>query len=93
VIGCGDGDGVDFFEGEDIAEVFVSGGRVAHLLRGLVDELSEDVAVHIADVGDAGLGSVRFERGEVSVGPAVQAYDREVEAVVCAHNLCVAFGC
>ncbi len=92
VVGHGDGDDVDVFGGEDLVVVAFGGGGVAELLGGGGDVLGEDGGLDVADVGDAGAFGVVLERREVGVAAAIEADDREVEAVVGAGDLGVAFG-
>ena len=92
VVGGGDGDGVDLFEREDLAEVADLDGGVAELLFGVGCEALEDGGFDIADVADAGVVLVGFEGGEMRAGAAVEADDGEVEAVVGTHDLGVALG-
>ncbi len=89
VIGRGDGDGVDVFLFENLAEVFAGCGRVAHRLLHGGGEFCEGVAVDVADVRDAGGVLICLERGEMRVGAAVKADDGEVEAVIGAEDLAV----
>jgi hypothetical protein len=93
VVGHGDGDDVDVLGGEDLVVVAFGGGGVAELLGGGGDVLCEDVGLDVADVGDAGAFGVVLECREVGVAAAVEADDREVEAVVGAGDLGVAFCC
>ncbi len=93
VVGQGDGDGVDVFGGEDFAVVAVGCGGVAELLFGrgrqnlarMVESTSQTWVTR-AD------GGVVLERGEVGVAATVEAEDGEVDAVVGADDLGVAFG-
>ncbi len=95
VVGRGDGDGVDFFRFEGVAEIAFGLGRVAeHLLR-LGGEFGEDAGIDVADIGDAGGLAVGVQRGEMRVAAAVEAVDGKVQPVVGAENLRIAFcrGC
>lgn len=82
VVGRGDGDGVDIFLVEDATEVFVCRGRAAHGLLRVGGEFREGVAVDVADVSDMRSILIGLERGEMRIGAAVQADNREVESVV-----------
>src|SRR5271163_2087093 len=92
VIGCGDSDRIYLFERQDLPEVLFSGGRFAHLLLRGVGELLENIAVYVADIRDPRRGLVRLKRRKMRIGPAIQADDRKVEAVVGSHDLGIALG-
>ena len=89
VFGSGDGDGVHFFLLENLAKVLFRDGGLAHLLLRAFRELSQNVAVHIADMRDAGRAPVCLERREMRVGAPIQADHREVEALVGAQDLAI----
>ena len=91
MVGSGDGDGVHILLLENLAKVFFRRGRLAHLLLRTVGELLENVAVHIADMGDAGGVLVRLERREMSVATAIQTDDGKVQAIVGTQDLAIAF--
>jgi hypothetical protein len=91
VVGCGDGDGVDVFGSEEFAKVFVGGRNVAEALLNTAGELLKEVTLHVANVGDFHIFLVGLERGEVGVGTAVKPDDGEVQTVVGAQYLSVAF--
>src|ERR1700728_5414419 len=88
--GCSDGDSVHIFELENLAKVLVGRGRIAERLLRVLSKPGEDVAIHIANVGDAGGFLVGLERGEMGIGTLVQANDCKVEAIVGPENLAVA---
>ena len=90
VVGSGDGDGVHILLLENRAEVLVRHRRLAHLLLHAVSELLEYVAVHIADMRDAGGAPVRLERRQMSVGAPVKTDHSKVQAIVGAENLAIA---
>ena len=92
VVGSGDGDGIYILLLENFAEIFFRRRRLAHLLLHAVCELLEDIAVHIADMRDAGGAPVGLERREMSVGTPVQADHGKVQAIVGAQNLAIALG-
>ena len=75
---------------ENLAKVFLRRRSFAHLLLRTVGELLENIAVHIADVRDAGGAPVRLERGEMSVGAAIQPNHGKVEAIIGTENLAIA---
>ena len=92
MVGSGDGDGVYILLLENSAEILFRHRRLAHLLLHAVGELLEYVAVHIADMRDAGGAPVRLERREMSVGAPVQADDGKVQAIVGTEDLAIALG-
>ena len=92
VVGHGDGDDVDVFGFEELPAIPFGLGCVAELLGCSGDVFGEDVGLDVADVGDASAVGVVLERREMGVAAAVEADDREVEAVVGAGDLSVAFG-
>ena len=65
-------------------------GGVAEVFLDVVGEAFEDVALHVADMGDVCVLAVGLERGEMGVGAAVEADDGEVEPVVCTDDLGIA---
>ena len=91
VVGSGNRDGVHILLLENRAKVFFRRRRLAHLLLHAVGELLEYVAVHIADMRDAGSAPVRLERREMSVGAPVQADHGKVQAIVGTEDLAIAF--
>ena len=91
VVGSGDGDGIYILLLENSAEIFFRHRRFAHLLLHAVGELFEYVAVHIADMRDAGGVPVGLERREMSVGAPVKADDSKVQAIVGTEDLAIAF--
>ena len=90
--GVADGDDVDIFGLERLAEVLVGLRGLAHGGVGLAGELRQDRRIDIADVRDAGIRLVGRERGKVRVGAAVQADDGEVHSLISAQDRGVAFG-
>ena len=92
VIGGGDGDGVDVFGLEHLAEVLLGLGGVAESLFCSAGEAGEDFGVDIAAVGHAGGFAVVFKRGKMGVSASVEAIDGKVEPVVGAEDLSIAFG-
>ena len=92
VVGRGDGDGVDFFQCENLAEVFLRDRRLAHLLLGALCELSENVTVHVAHVRDACRIAIGLERCEMCIAASIQTDDREVQAIIGTEDPAVAPG-
>src|ERR1035441_6718300 len=74
---------------ENPAKVFVHQRGLAHLLPHTVSELFENIAVHIADVRDAGSASVRLERREMSIGAPIKTDNSKVEAIIGAEDLAI----
>ena len=93
MVGRRDGDGVDVLGGEHLAEVFVGFGGIAQVALQTSGEALEDDAIDIADMRDAHVILVGFESGEMGVGAAVEADDREVDAVIGSEYLGIAFCC
>ena len=93
MVGRRDGDGVDVLGGEHLAEVFVGFSGVAEVILQMACEALEDDAIDIADVRDTHVFLVGFEAGEVGVGTAIEADDCEVDAVIGAEYLGIAFCC
>ena len=62
------------------------------MLFGVVGKLLQDVAIDIANMGDARRFLVPLESSEVRIGSRVEPDDGKVEAIVGAHDLAVAFG-
>ena len=82
MVGGGNCDGVDVFLFENRAEVLVRRGGFACLALHSVRKFLEDIAVHVADVRDAGGASIGLECREMSVASAVQADDRKAQAII-----------
>src|SRR6516162_7860631 len=93
VVRGGYGDSIDLLLVENPAEVLLGDRGLAHLLPGAVGKLAQDVAVDIADIRNAGRIFVRFQRRQVGVAAAIQAYDRKVDALVGADNLGITLRC
>src|ERR1700727_3455196 len=81
---------VHVFHLENLAKVFFSGRRLAHLPLRSVGELSENVAVHIADMRNAGGAPVRLQRGQMRIAAPVQTNHRKVEAFIRTQDLGIA---
>src|SRR6202162_2698034 len=75
-------DGVYIFLLENPAKVFVRGGGFTHLLLHPVGEFSKNLAVHIADMRDAGSAPVHLKRREMSVGAPVKADNGKIETII-----------
>jgi hypothetical protein len=91
VVGRGYGDDVDIFRFEHATEIALGFWRVAkHLLR-LGCKPGQDTGVDVADVGNAGSLAIGLERREMRIASAVEAVDGEVQAVVGAEDLRIAF--
>src|ERR1700676_1856822 len=91
MVWSGYGDGVHFLQLENFAKVFVACRSFAHFLLSSVREFPKNVAVHIADMGDAGGALVGFERGEVSVATAIETDDGKVETTIGNDDLGITF--
>ena len=92
VVGRCNGDGIDLLQLEDLAKILVRCGCVAQCVFGLLGKLFQDGAIDIANMCNAGRLLVPLESGEMRIGPRVEADDGKVEAIVCAHDLAIAFG-
>ena len=92
MVGRGDGDGVDIFAREDVAEILFGlralrpspSGCRRRTFRMLLSTSQTCAMRAVLLVG--------LQRGKMGVGAAVEADDGEVEAVVGAHDLAVAAG-
>src|SRR4029077_5434376 len=82
MVGRGNRDGVYVLQFKNLPKVFVRRGSLARLALHAVSELSENIAVHIADMRDAGSASVRLERREMSIAAPIQSDHRKVEPIV-----------
>ena len=91
VVRGGDGDGVDVFALENFAEVAAGLWRIAEFLLSLGGKLRQDVAFNVAHVCHASGVAIGREGGEMRVAAAVESDDGEVEPVVRAHDLRIAF--
>ncbi len=93
VIGRGDGDSVNIFALEQLAEVAFGVRGVTEFLLRLGAEFFHEVALDVADVADVGGFAVGGEGGQMGIGAAVQTDDGKVEAVVGAEDLRITFRC
>ena len=91
VVGSGDGDGVHILQLENSHGSLFRRPAPRPSPAARVGELLEYVAVHIADMRDAGGAPVGLERREMSVGAAVQTDDSKVQAIVGTEYLAIAF--
>jgi hypothetical protein len=82
MVGRSDSDRVDFFDCENVAEVFVSRRHCAALFLHGGGELIHDVGLDITDVRDVGVLLVCFQSGQVRVRTAVESDDGEVQPIV-----------
>src|SRR4029077_19819783 len=64
------------------AKILVRRRRLARFALHAVSKLSENIAVHVADMRDAGGVSVRLEPREMSVTAPVQSDHRKVESII-----------
>ncbi len=80
------------FDLENFAEVRFVFRRVTEHLLGLGDKLCPDFVVDIANVRNARGLAIGVQRGKVGIAAAVEPVDDEIEAVVGAKNLRIAFG-
>ena len=82
MIGRSYGDRIDFFDCENVAEVFVSRRHCAAFLLHGGGELIHDVGLDITDMRDVGVLLICFQSGQVRVGTAVESDDGEVEPII-----------
>ena len=69
MLGSGDGHSIHVLQLEYLPEVLVSYRGIAQLKLGIGGEFLQNIAVHVADMRDAGRVLVGLERGKVSIGP------------------------
>src|SRR5580704_16409732 len=91
MVGRGNSDGVNVFLFECPAKVFLRDGSLAHFLSCALCELFENIAVHIADMRDAGSAAVRLEGCKVGVGAAIKTDHGKVESLIRPKYLAIAF--
>src|ERR1700735_3812003 len=90
VIRGGNRDGVDILLLKEVAKVLVGRRRFAHLFLGRRWEFFENIAVHIADIGDSGGILVRLERSKSHMATPIEPNPRKVETIMRAEDLPVA---
>src|ERR1700746_2319108 len=91
MIGRGNRDGVNAFLLKNPAKVFLRDRSLAHFLLRAVGELFEYVAVHIADMRDAGSATVCLEGSEMGVAATIKTDHCKVESLIRPKNLAIAF--
>ena len=89
MFGSGNRDRVHISPFENAAKVFVGCGRLAHLLLRTVSELLENIALHIADMRNAGSVPIRLESREMRVAAAIKTNNGKVEAVIRTKDLAI----
>src|SRR5260370_41078870 len=90
MVGSGNRDGVHILVFKNPAKVFLRRRGLARLALHTVSELSENIAVHIADMRDAGSASVRLEPREMSIAAPIQSDHGKVEPIIGTEDLAIA---
>src|SRR5271154_285299 len=89
MFGSGNCDRVHIFLFENPTKVCLARRSLAHLLLRAVGEFLENIAVHVADMRDAGGTPIRLERREMSISAAIKANNAKVEAVIRTEDLAI----
>src|SRR5258707_1916264 len=82
MVGSSNRDGVDVLLLKHPAKVLLRHRGLARLALHTVGELSQNIAVHVADMRDAGSASVRLERREMRVAAPIKTDNGKVEPII-----------